>query len=262
MSTDLKQTLLNAYRWCSVLLLDPRRLLAAWRALPVFFTNFLKYNRLTGKRLGTLALWKHARFTTFEKYLSAGSIRTHYFWQDLWAARKIVECNCKEHVDVGSRLDGFIAHLLPFCQVTYVDIRPLDEKVDGLRFIQGSILALPFASNSIKSLSCLHVIEHIGLGRYGDEIDPDGAAKAALELERVLATDGRLLLGTPVGRETICFDAHRVFSPSTIVQLFSGLQLKQFSLIDDKADRIIENASFEQADGCHYGCGLFVFTKA
>ena len=205
--------------------------------------------------------WRFARFTTYDKFLPAGSIRTHYFWQDLWAARKIVANKCTTHVDVGSRLDGFVAHLLPYCDVRYVDIRPLQEKVAGLTFIQGSILALPFEDNSIDSLSCLHVIEHIGLGRYGDELDPDGAVKAARELERVLKPKGRLLIGTPVGQEVICFDAHRVFSPSSVVKLFPKLQLKEFSLIDDSADQVIENASLDEAGACHYGCGLYEFTK-
>jgi SAM-dependent methyltransferase len=120
---------------------------------------------------------------------------------------------------------------------------------------------MPFDDDSVPSLSSLHVIEHIGLGRYGDTVDPNGYLKAAAELCRVLAPGGRLLLGTPVGRERVCFDAHRVFDPETIVQAFEELVLAEFLLIDDAGRGVIAGASFEQARRCEYGCGLFVFEK-
>ena len=123
------------------------------------------------------------------------------------------------------------------------------------------MLALPFADSTVKCLTSLHVIEHIGLGRYGDPVDPEGYKKAAREIMRVMDKGGRFILGTPVGRERLCFDAHRVFCPKTITSLFSELELIKFSLIDDKGDQIYENAAFENAMNCDYGCGLFVFEK-
>jgi len=159
-------------------------------------------------------------------------------------------------------VDGFVAHLLPFCEVTYVDLRPLPVEVPGLRVKQGSLLALPFEDASIPSLSCLHVLEHLGLGRYGDPVDPQGFLRGASELARVLAPGGHLLLGTPVGRERLCFDAHRVFDPATIVSAFADLALTEFSLITDTGDMIHADASFDDARTCTYGCGLFVFQRA
>ena len=122
-------------------------------------------------------------------------------------------------------------------------------------------MKLPYPDNWVNSLSCLHVIEHIGLGRYGDPIDPDGFSKAATELVRVLAPGGSLYFGTPIGKEKLYFDAHRVFSVETIMEIFQNLTLQEFSLINDKARGIIPNASFAEANDCSYGCGLFVFTK-
>lgn len=261
MSPKLKQLLLNPYHWCATLFIDPLRLFAAWRALPEFLVNFLTYNRLAEKKSGLKALLRRVRFTTYDKYLSAGSMHNHYFWQDLWAARLVVESGVRLHVDVGSRIDGFVAHLLPYCAVNYVDIRPMNTEIEGLRFIKGSILEMPFANDSVRSLSCLHVIEHIGLGRYGDPLDPLGSCKAALELQRVLEPGGQFILGTPVGREMVCFDAHRIFSPATILAMFPELVLEQFSLIDDSSQGILRDASFDTAAKCDYGCGLFVFRK-
>lgn len=205
--------------------------------------------------------WKDLYFTTYEKHMPAGNMRGHYFFQDIWAAAKIYQKLPGEHVDVASRIDGFIAHILPFVQVKYVDIRKMESALTNLSFVEGSILSLPFADDSVNSLSCLHVIEHIGLGRYGDPIDPEGYQKAAAELVRVLKPGGSFYLGTPVGKEKICFDAHRIFSVNTLLNLFKELDLVEFSLISDKGDGIIENAGFELASQCNYGCGLFEFTK-
>jgi hypothetical protein len=57
----------------------------------------------------------------------------------------------------------------------------------------------------------MHVIEHIGLGRYGEALDPDGDLKAIRELVRVLAAGGNLLVVVPVGRPRIQFNAHRIY---------------------------------------------------
>ncbi len=193
--------------------------------------------------------------------MPAGIMQGHYFFQDIWAAEKVFQKKPQLHIDIASRIDGFVAHLLPFCKVEYVDIRKMDSTLSNLVFKEGSILQLPYPDNSVTSLSCLHVIEHIGLGRYGDPIDPEGFAKAAAELVRVLAPGGHLYFGTPIGEEKLYFDAHRVFAVETILQLFQGLVLEEFSLINDRAREIIPNASYADANNCKYGCGLFAFTK-
>jgi SAM-dependent methyltransferase len=105
------------------------------------------------------------------------------------------------------------------------------------------------------------VIEHIGLGRYGDPIDPEGHIKAAQELSRVLKPGGRLYLGTPVGKETVCFDAHRIFFVETMLELFSELQLESFDFITDQGNLIEFDYPKQEANKARYGCGLFVFKK-
>ena len=260
MSPLLKRLLWRPYWWFSNLLFDPLEILKKYRAFPQFVRNWRDYRRMNRNQrfdIRVPEIWYRAH----DRYAIAGPAQGHYFFQDLWAARRLYDWGIKTHVDVGSRLDGFIAHILPFCRVTYVDIRPLGLDWAGFTFRQGSITQMPFQDGSVPSLSSLHVIEHIGLGRYGDTVDPDGHLKAAAELSRVLAPGGRLLLGTPVGRERICFDAHRVFDPETIVGAFKGLMLDEFLLIDDDGRGIISDASFEQARRCGYGCGLFVFEK-
>jgi SAM-dependent methyltransferase len=248
------------YQSVSLALFDPLALMLRWRGIPYFIRNVRRWRRENDDPAFDISL-SDVLYASYDRFESAGSARGHYFHQDLWAARIIYERGTRSHVDVGSRLDGFVAHLLPFCRVRYVDVRSLDAEIEGLEFIQGSILEMPFADCSIESLSCLHVLEHIGLGRYGDEIAPQGYLRAAAELSRVLAGGGQLLIGTPVGRERMCFDAHRVFDPERIVRLFRTLRLREFSFIDDSGTQVIQNASWEDARRCNYGCGLFVFEK-
>jgi len=183
----------------------------------------------------------------------------HYFYQGAWLARQLVAAKPDRHVDIASSILA-IGVLSAHVPTVFVDIRPPDVDLPNLDRVVGSITSLPFADASIPSLSCLHVIEHIGLGRYGDSLDPTGAERAAKELQRVLNPAGRLYLSTPVGRERICFNAHRVFSPATIVRMFNDLQLERFAFVDD-AGALHASAKPDDARALNYGCGLFRFKK-
>jgi len=112
-----------------------------------------------------------------------------YFYQDSWVTKKIFELQPKHHVDIGSsaKTIGIISQFVP---TTMVDIRPIKLKLENLFFKEGSILDLPFENNSLESISSLCVVEHIGLGRYGDPIDPFGSEKAIKELKRVVKVGG------------------------------------------------------------------------
>lgn len=165
-----------------------------------------------------------------DKFEQAGNINS-YFWQDLWAARKIYEGNPKEHFDIGSRVDGFISHLLSFRNnIHLIDIRPLERTIEGLNFIQSDATVLEnIMDNSIESLSALCSLEHFGLGRYGDPIDPDACYKCFDAIEHKVKHGGDIYLSVPIGKEHIEFNAHRVFYASTIVENFSQCQLMEFS---------------------------------
>jgi SAM-dependent methyltransferase len=146
--------------------------------------------------------------------------------------------------------------------VKFYDYRPVQLHLPNLTSEIGDLLGLPFADSSVKSISCMHVVEHIGLGRYGEPIDPDGDLKAMTELKRVLAPGGCLLFVTPVGKPKIDFNQHRIYSYEHIVDAFSGLTLKEFSLIpDDVSNGMIFNADPALVSRQVWGCGCFRFTK-
>ena len=175
----------------------------------------------------------------------------HYFHQAVWATEQILRAVPEEHVDVGSEITfvGMISAIVP---VAFVDIRPLMVQLPRLRSVEGDLLALPFDNRSVASLSCLHVAEHVGLGRYGDELTPEGTRRACAELARVLAPGGTLLFSVPIGLPRLCFNAHRVHSPAQIVGYFGELELHEFAVVDDEYE-LVRNADIEGYDELEYG---------
>jgi SAM-dependent methyltransferase len=179
----------------------------------------------------------------------------HYLPQDTWAARRVAEHGPERHVDVGSRVE-LACFLTAVTRVAFVDIRPLDADIEDLEPIEGSALDLPFDDGSLPSVSCLHVAEHIGLGRYGDPLDPAGTRKTIAELQRVTAPGGQLLFSLPVGRPRVCFNAHRVHDPREILSLFDELELVEFAGVDDSGAFRRHRAVDELAKQ-RYACGMY-----
>ncbi len=223
--------------------------------MPWFFGDWVRYSRMASAepiRLINFYPQLHDRTSTTP-------FDAHYFYMGGWAARRIIAGKPANHVDVGGQA-MFVSQLSAAVPVTFIDIRPLGVDFSGLTEVAGSILELPFPDGSIRSLSCLHVAEHIGLGRYGDPLDPLGTVKAAAELSRVLAPGGSLFFALPVGRPRLCFNAHRVHSPGQIIGMFPGLRLEEFSAVDDE-ERFWEKIDPARMESSDYGCGMFWFRK-
>ena len=229
-------------------------------ALRAFRAEFDQFTALAG---GTPRL--QARPEDLRPYLSDRSSATpidrHYTYHPAWAARVLAKTRPNKHVDISS-IVSFATLVSAFIPVEFYDFRPVPVQLDGLNVGAADLTQLPFANNSIDSLSCMHVIEHIGLGRYGDPLDPDGDLKAIGELVRVLAPGGNLLIATPVGRPRVEYNGHRVYDHETFAQYFAPLQLVEFSLIEEHGNvGLILAPRAEVVRAESYACGCFWFRK-
>ena len=187
----------------------------------------------------------------------------HYVYHPAWATRIIINNKPSKHIDISSTLH-FCSMLSAILPVEFYDYRPAKLELPNLKSLSGDLMNLPFKSDSIESLSCMHTVEHVGLGRYGDPLDYDADIKAVKELTRVLAIGGNLLFVVPLGaKDVICFNAHRIYSKDQVLNLFSDLELKEFTLIpEDEADGgLVLNPSDELLKKQFYGCGCFWFSK-
>ncbi|MFY0607746.1 MAG: DUF268 domain-containing protein [Cyclobacteriaceae bacterium] len=201
-----------------------------------------------------------------DKNDTSGRLSGHYFHQDLLVAQKIFD-NCpKRHVDIGSRTDGFVAHVASFREIEVIDIRETLDEISNIKFVQADFMSPESGlKDYTDSVSCLHVIEHFGLGRYGDPIDLNGHWKGLDNIFKLLKKGGKFYFSTPIGPEKIHFNAHRVFNLRTLVDYFSkAYSIDSFSYVDD-AGILFKDIDFNQGlegnFGCNFGCAIFELTK-
>jgi SAM-dependent methyltransferase len=233
---------------------DPRQI-ASLVYLPRFFGELSHYRRLANGqqvRLGDT-------YPCLADRMPRTPFDPHYFFQGAWLSRRLRDTKAEQHVDVGSSVI-MLSVLSAQLPIVFVDYRPLRVALPGLTCVGGDLAQLPFAGGSVASLSCLHVVEHVGLGRYGDSINPQGSEQAMRELARVVRPGGHLFLSTPVGRERVCFNAHRVFDPRKIAQAFPGMHCLEFSVVDD-AGAFHERVDPAQYADLAYGCGMYMLVK-
>jgi len=227
---------------------------------PGFLFDFLRFNK-AGKGIRFEIKLKDLYPCLNDKTANT-SFDRHYVFHTAWAARILADVKPVEHIDISSSV-YFVSLVSAFIKVKFYDYRPAEMNLRGLQSEVASLLALPFPDMSVSSLSCMHVVEHVGLGRYGDPIDCNGDLKAVAELKRVLAKGGNLLFVVPIGgKPKIMFNAHRIYTYAQIISYFEELELVNFALIPDcKNAGFIEQATEQMADSQRYGCGCFWFKK-
>ena len=204
----------------------------------------------------------------YDKHKEAGDLDQHYFIQDIVMAKAVNDASPEVHYDIGSRVDGFIAHLLSadsVKKVVMMDVRPLSVYMDNLDFIQTDATSLGnIEDNSIESLSSLHAIEHFGLGRYGDPIDPNSWRDALNSIQSKIKRGGYFYFSVPVGpKNQLYFNAHRIFAPSTIINVLDLMELVSFKYIHDMEIHDVKIEQIHNLDSMvsEYDCGLFIFKK-
>ncbi len=245
--------------------IDPLCFLRSLRGLHLYFADRRRFKKGYKSRL-------NFKPCLHDRYEEAGTTKSEYFWQDLLVARLIFEAKPEKHVDVGSRLDGFVAHVASFREIEVFDVRPISTAIPGVTFYQADMMSSEAISSLFSvggycdSLSSLHALEHFGLGRYGDPINPQGYAAGFANMAGLLKPGGVFYLSTPVGKERVEFNANWVFDPYTILRCaeVNGLVLERLTVFGHDAGLREVNANPAELSMLakqHYQLGLFVLRK-
>jgi hypothetical protein len=152
---------------------DPRCFVLAMRGLPFYLIDFYRTRRQLRNQnplyIGRVALFLSDRFG------AGGLLSGYYCHQDLVIAKCMYRNKPVSHLDVGSRTDGFVFHVAVFREIEVFDIRPVRSGVANIKLIQADLMDRNWSlTGYCDSISCLHALEHFGLGRYGDATDAQG----------------------------------------------------------------------------------------
>ena len=247
---------------------------------PEFLNHFKRY-------IDNFATAEQKKFfsTDYEKFIELGGVVTHhfpiykdlneqagessghYFHQDLLVASFINLRNPKRHLDIGSRIDGFVAHVASFREIEVLDVRDLNSTGhSNIKFLKANLMDnFIIEENITDSISCLHAIEHFGLGRYGDPIDPLGHIKGFYNLIRMLKPGGIMYISFPISiNNQIHFNAHRTFHPLDIFKWVANdklITLTRFDFVDDYGNLHLNSLSELNDLKLNYGCGIYTFVK-
>lgn len=239
---------------------DLPRFVRAAVAMPRFCREYLRFSLLYRRRV-SLKPCLHDRRT------QSGSFANEYFIQDLLVAQWIHHKGPAKHLDIGSRVDGFVAHVASFRPIEVLDVRPLSGSIPNVTYRRGDLMqADDDLIDYCDSLSCLHVLEHLGLGRYGDRLDASGPERGLVNLARILAPGGTLYLSTPIGRERVEFNANRVFDPRRVLEVAreQTLHLKSLTVVTEEgqAEEVLPTPDVLDSLAAEpYHVGIFVFSK-
>ena len=236
--------------------MDPLKTWRAIRATPFYLRDSLIF----------FAKGKGHRFSFAPALLdfsdSAGIADGHYFWQDLICARWIYKESPNNHLDVGSRIDGFIAHLLTFMEVTLLDIRKSPLSIQGLRFVLGDAQhQLSDFEKLFDSVSSLHSIEHFGLGRYRDTLQVDGHVNGIRNISNCVRSKGAFYVSFPIGKESVEFNSQRILSPSWAQELLDDFALEEFVLIPWKGTPVYNLSPSDVNTSIKGQAGLYKFRR-
>ncbi len=238
---------------------DPRKLTRV-RFVPRYISQYFRF-----KRSGGVVTHRQPMLSDYQA--PAGVASGQYFHQDLLVASLIHQNNPVRHVDIGSRIDGFVAHVAAFRKIEVMDVRKLDDTGhENISFLQADLMDQENAPENIAdSVSCLHTIEHFGLGRYGDPIDPKGHIKGFNNILRMLAHKGVVYISFPIGNQNaVHFNAHRVFHPTDIFSWPTDgtqLDLLRFDYVDDDG-KLHQNVDVKNVVlNVNHGCGIYTFRK-
>lgn len=259
----LKKFFYRTYNWLFAFGFDPVKFIRSIRGLRIYFFEYWQFRKQNNK---TNIPMKLNAPCLHDRYEDSGTARGGYFFGDLYVAQEIFQNNPQKHIDLASRIDGLVAHIATFRKVEVFDIRKLDITIPNINFTQVNFMSPATQYHDYcDSLSCLHALEHFGLGRYGDPIDPNGHLKGLISIYQILKNKGVFYLGLPLGEDRIDFNAHRVFSIRKVLELtkdkFTLVKLKIINDFGYPIEKEMTDELMNNNFGCHYGYGIYILKK-
>jgi hypothetical protein len=120
-----------------------------------------------------------------------------------------------------------VAHITT---VEYATIHSEHEKISVLLPNQLTQLAVGDSEKLFDCIISFSSLEHTGLGRYGDPLDPYGDLRVMARLQCVSKPNAAFFIGYPYGFDTTCFNAHRIYGPTRSAHLFANINVTQTSM--------------------------------
>ena len=237
-----------------------RTLISSFRGIPSYIIDFINFRKDYSGKINFYPCLS-------DRYAEAGDGRSEYFLQDLLVAKLVYEKKPIKLMDIGSRLDGFLAHLATFMNIDVFDIRPIKNDIPGIQFKIVDLMnpnESLYSENKYDSVSCLHTIEHFGLGRYADPINPSGYIVGLRNIVKFLEPNGIFYLSTPIGKERVDFNANRVFNPNTIIEILNteGLTLEKAIILTQNSNYLeVNQEDLINYANENYNLGIFIFRK-
>ncbi len=258
---SIRETLLRLYRLLRDQFgVDPIKALRSVQGLPRFVRDYFRFRASYSGRLELLPC-------LHDWHEEGGATKPEYFWQDLLVARAIFEARPDRHVDIGSRVDGFVAHVASFREIEVFDVRPITTQIPGVKFMRADLMQpVEGLAGYCDSLSCLHALEHFGLGRYADPIDPKGFERGLANMAALLRKGGIFYLSVPIGIERVEFNGQRVLDPRAMIDLAvaNALELRELKVIR-QGGRVealgMDKLRLSDLASQRYALGIFTFTK-
>lgn len=129
------------------------------------------------------------------------------------------------------------------------------------RIVVKSIQEVVTQKNAFDLLISYSSIEHDGLGRYGDPINPNGDVAAMLEFWYMLKKDGLLFLSVPCNNfDALIFNQHRVYGPKRF-KYFTEKYFKVLKIFDNAREINSLNEFFGKVETNYESQPVFVLQK-
>ena len=183
-------------------------------------------------------IWDKNLTESFIKRFTANNIRQNLHGYEPYFNGALLILNALEKYNIKNKNIAIIGSQTPWVEAICINT---GNKVTTIEYnvpqcTEWDILSYDNFVRSDKTYDVVlsySSIEHSGLGRYGDPLDPDGDLKTIQAIKQHLNNDGFFLLGVPVSEdnEQLVWNAHRVYGPKRLAYVLDG-----FTMIDRIGD--------------------------